>query len=106
MFGPMLTHPNRVTFPWPPLRQALVDYFNPKHPTASATELDLEPSLISGGWAGLQLVLTSFKRLEVVESEDETREVLAWLSALKLATVKRRYEAINQLHWDRVLDCK
>lgn len=89
MFGPMLTHPNRVTFPWPPLRQALFDYFNP--PQGSTTlDFDLDPSLISGGWAGLQLVLTSFKRLEVVESEDETREVLAWLSALKLATIKRR----------------
>lgn len=106
LFGPILTHPNKVTFPWPPLRSALEDFFEPTSPDEDELGLgpdgapglgtiELDPAKIGGGWAGLSLVLTAFKRLEVVESEDETREVLAWLAALKLATVRQRFVTVH-----------
>lgn len=83
LFGQLLTHPSRVTFPWHPLRHALYTYFGSAPP-------HLDAAKIGSGWNGLSLILTAFKRLEVVESEEETAEVVAWLKALKMATVKRR----------------
>ncbi|KAI5479876.1 forkhead box protein I [Pseudohyphozyma bogoriensis] len=82
-FGPLLTHPSRVTFPWAPLRNALSAYF------ASSSPHGLDPQRIFSGWCGLSLILTAFKRLEVVESEADTAECLAWLSAIKVAAVRR-----------------
>lgn len=84
LFGQILTHPSRVTFPWAPLRHALYTYFG-SPPT------NLDPHKIGAGWCGLSLILTAFKRLEVVESQEETQEVLSWLAALKIAAVRRRY---------------
>ncbi|SCZ87269.1 BZ3500_MvSof-1268-A1-R1_Chr2-2g04735 [Microbotryum saponariae] len=78
LFGQLLTHPSRVTFPWSALRHALNLYF------ASPPHL-LDPAKIGSGWNGLSLILTSFKRLEVVQSTDETEEVLLWLTNLKSA---------------------
>ena len=83
LFGQILTHPSRVTFPWAPLRHALFTYFN------SPPSIPLDPNKIGAGWCGLSLILTAFKRLEVVESESETQEVLDWLQAIKLAAVRR-----------------
>ncbi|KAI5479879.1 hypothetical protein MNV49_002437 [Pseudohyphozyma bogoriensis] len=82
-FGPLLANPSRVTFPWAPLRAALSAYF------ASTSPLDLDPHRIFSGWCGLSFILTAFKRLEVVESEADTAECLAWLSAIKAAAVRR-----------------
>ncbi|SCV70167.1 BQ2448_1561 [Microbotryum intermedium] len=84
LFGQLLTHPSRVTFPWSALRHALNLYF------ASPPHL-LDPAKIGSGWNGLSLILTSFKRLEVVQSSEETEEVLLWLTNLKSAAVKRRW---------------
>ncbi|ORY86689.1 hypothetical protein BCR35DRAFT_44697 [Leucosporidium creatinivorum] len=82
LFGQILTHPSRVTFPWAPLRHALYTYFG-------SPPSNLDPHKIGAGWCGLSLILTAFKRLEVVESQEETQEVLTWLHALKIAAVRR-----------------
>lgn len=82
LFGQILTHPSRVTFPWAPLRHALYTYFG-------SPPANLDPNKIGAGWCGLSLILTAFKRLEVVESQEETQEVLTWLTALKIAAVRR-----------------
>ncbi|KAM0752119.1 hypothetical protein T439DRAFT_201263 [Meredithblackwellia eburnea MCA 4105] len=89
-FGPLLTHSQCVTFPWPPLRNALHQYF-------ASTPPSLDPQKINSGWAGLSLILTSFKRLEVVEDEHENQEVIQWLNAIKVATIRRSlaFEALE-----------
>jgi hypothetical protein len=86
-FGPMLTGP-KVTLGWATLRNSLQAYFGSTTPTL------LEPHRIAAGWCGLSLILTAFKRLEVIEDEHDTAECLAWLSAIKLATVRRRCETL------------
>ena len=84
-FGPLLTHSSHVTFPWQPLRHALHTYFGSGPASLdpvrsfSTTTRSRAPQLthscssmqhkINSGWAGLSLILTGFKRLEVVESE-------------------------------------
>ena len=83
LFGPILTHPSSTTFPWSPLRHALNNYFG-------GAPLALDPNKIHSGWCGLSLILTAFRRLEVVDSELETAELLSWLQALKVAAVRRR----------------
>ena len=87
LFGQLMTHPTRVTYPWPPLRTTLTSYFNNLSPS---TMNPLDPSRIQSGWAGLGLIVTSFRRLEVVQSEAEKHEVVQWLQAIKLAAVERR----------------
>ncbi|KDE04407.1 hypothetical protein MVLG_05197 [Microbotryum lychnidis-dioicae p1A1 Lamole] len=93
LFGQLLTHPSRVTFPWSTLRHALNLYF------ASPPHL-LDPAKIGSGWNGLSLILTSFKRLEVVQSTDETEELLLWLTNLKRAAVKRRRVMARYLQFE------
>lgn len=78
---PLLTSPHRSTFPWAPLKHVLESYFG------SCDSID--PMRIEAGWAGLNLIIAGFKRLEQVESEAETGQVMLWLMALKKAAIRR-----------------
>lgn len=80
---PLLTSPHRSTFPWAPLKHALEQYFG------SYDAID--PMRIEAGWAGLNLIIAGFKRLEQVDSEAETAQVMTWLLALKQAAIRRSY---------------
>ncbi|KAK4047325.1 hypothetical protein OIV83_005503 [Microbotryomycetes sp. JL201] len=82
LFGQLMTHPTRVTYPWPPLRTTLSSFFNTVNPTQG---LDL--SRIQSGWCGLALVATSFRRLELVQSEADKQQVHEWLEAVKQAAI-------------------
>ncbi|KAK4055357.1 Fork head domain-containing protein [Microbotryomycetes sp. JL221] len=86
LFGQLMTHPTRVTYPWPPLRTTLSSYFNTVQPL-QATGLD--PAKIQSGWCGLGLIATSFRRLEVVQSDVDSQQVLDWLHAIKQAAIVR-----------------
>lgn len=81
---PLLTSPHRSTFPWAPLRLALEAYFGHVE--------SIDPMRIESGWAGLNLIIASFKRLEQVESDQETTQVMTWLLALKQASIRRSYD--------------
>ncbi|KAM0790917.1 hypothetical protein ACM66B_004224 [Microbotryomycetes sp. NB124-2] len=84
LFGQLMTHPTRVTYPWSPLRTTLSSYFNTVNPTQG-----LDPSRVQSGWCGLSLVATSFRRLELVQSEVEKQQVLEWLQAVKQVAIIR-----------------
>ena len=79
---PLLTHPSHTTFPWAPLRIALESFFG--------TPDAIDPARVQGGWAGLRCYIAAFKRLEAVDSEAETAEVMTWLLALKDAAIQTR----------------
>jgi hypothetical protein len=80
-FLSLLTSPYRSTFPWAPLKLALESFFG--------TYDGIDPMRIEAGWAGLYLIIAGFKRLEAVDSEDETSQVMTWLLALKEAAIRR-----------------
>lgn len=77
---PLLVHPVHTTFPWAPLRTALESYFG--------TPTTIDPARVQGGWAGLKCYIAAFKRLEAVDSEGETAEVMTWLLSLKDAAIQ------------------
>jgi hypothetical protein len=82
-----LTDHEIVYLKWnPSLHQALQSFFGHRQPPPQG----LDYHLIGSGWAGLTLIASCFKRLELVDDDREGSELLRWMTAIKLAAVRVR----------------
>lgn len=79
---PLLCNPLSATLNWNSLKLVL-------ELTFGSTD-DIQLTAIQSNYAGIQSWISAFKRLEAVNTEEETSEVMEWLCALKIAVIQAR----------------